>query len=84
MYRARASAKICREYPMMMPWKLAMRPNRPIQTSMCSQPELSPTTRFMACGRGSLMLASCRQSPTPPAKIITPSARATRVRMPAM
>ena len=26
----------------MMPWKLATRPNRPIHTSMCNQPELSP------------------------------------------
>ncbi len=68
----------------MMPWKLATRPNRPIQTSMCSQPELSPTTVFIACGSGSLMLDKVRQSPTPPAKNITPMANSTRVRMPLM
>jgi hypothetical protein len=37
----RASAKICREYPMMMPWKDATSPNKPSQTSMCSQPEFA-------------------------------------------
>jgi hypothetical protein len=49
---------------------------------MCSQPLFSPTTTFIACGSGSLMLASWRQSPTPPAKIITPKASTTSVRMP--
>ena len=69
---------------MMMPWKEATRPNRPSHTSMCSQPLFVPTTIFIACGRGSLMLASLVQSPTPPANTITPSASATSVRMPPM
>ncbi len=67
---------------MMIPWNEAISPKRPIHTSMCSQPLLSPTTAFMACGSGSLMLASLRQSPTPPAKIITPKASTTSVTMP--
>jgi hypothetical protein len=65
-----------------MMWKLATRPNRPIHTSMCIQLELLPTTAFIACGSGSLMFDSWRQSPTPPAITITPMARNTRVRMP--
>jgi len=69
---------------MMMPWNEATSPNRPSQTSMCSQPLLAPTTIFIACGSGSLMLASFVQSPDPPAKIMTPRASATSVRMPPM
>ncbi|MNL33327.1 hypothetical protein D3C87_1552340 [compost metagenome] len=68
----------------MIPWKLATSPNRPIHTNMCNQPELSPTTVFIACGSGSLMFDKVRQSPTPPAKNITPIASNTRVRMPLM
>jgi hypothetical protein len=45
--------------------KDATSPNKPSQTSMCSQPELSPTIIFMVCGSGSLMLASLVQSPRP-------------------
>ncbi len=69
---------------MMIPWNEATRPNRPSQTSMCSQPLFAPTISFIACGSGSLMLASWVQSPTPPAKTITPRASATSVRMPPM
>ncbi len=69
---------------MMMPWNEAIRPNSPIQTSICSQPLLSPTTIFIACGSGSLIFASSRQSPTAPANIIVPKASATRVMIPAM
>ncbi|MCY1188576.1 hypothetical protein D9M73_297030 [compost metagenome] len=68
----------------MIPWKLATRPNRPIHTSMCSHPELSPTTVFIAWGSGSLMFDRVRQSPTPPAKNITPIASSTRVKIPLM
>ena len=67
----------------MMPWNDAIRPKSPSHTSMCSQLLLPPTMAFMACGSGSLMLASLVQSPTPPANAITPIASATRVRMPA-
>ena len=69
---------------MMMPWNEAISPNSPIHTSICSQPLLSPTTIFIACGSGSLMLAMVRQSPTPPAKIMVPKASATKVRIPAI
>ncbi len=67
---------------MIMPWNDATRPNSPSHTSICSQPLLLPTTIFIACGSGSLILARVRQSPTPPAKIITPIASTVRVRMP--
>ena len=69
---------------MMMPWNEAISPNSPIHTSICSQPLLSPTTIFIACGKGSLILDSTRQSPTAPAKIMVPKASATSVRMPAI
>ena len=49
---------------------------------MCSQPLSSPTTRFIAWGSGSLMFESARQSPTPPAAIITPTASTISVTMP--
>jgi hypothetical protein len=52
--------------------------------SMCNQPLELPTLRFIACGRGSLILAISVQLPEPPAKIITPNASATRVRTPAI
>ena len=62
----------------------ATRPKSPSQTSMCSQPLLDPTTIFIACCSGSLILASLVQSPEPPAKTITPSGSATSLRMPPM
>ncbi len=66
----------------MMPWNDATSPNRPSHTSICSQPLLPPTTTFIAWGKGSLILDSVRQSPTPPAKTMTPIARTVKVRMP--
>ncbi len=45
---------------------------QPSHTSICSQPLPLPTTVFIAWGSGSLILDSARQSPTPPAKTITP------------
>ncbi len=66
----------------MMPWKEATRPNSPSHTSICSQPLPLPTTVFIAWGSGSLILDSARQSPTPPAKTITPIASTVSVRMP--
>lgn len=81
---ARARANSWREYPKMMPWKLATNPNRPIQTNMCTHGDPCPTTVIIARGKGSMRSVNARQSPTPPAQSMIPNASNTRVRMPVM